>query len=147
MPKKQKLVGLIALITLICAGLCSCAMIAMLYGNKELRNTIGLKHETIEKLQKRLISAQITTSRLDQVQKLIQENMALSDADTLTQGASIQFLNALTEVLDQLAITLIQLEPLKPETSGKFVETPYKMTIACTYEQLCKLQNKMEKYI
>lgn len=145
MFKKTRILEITLIVTLIIAGICCSATLLMFYGIKSQRRSITYQHKEIEKLQKRLISAQITTSKLDQVKKLINENVALSDNDTLAQGASLQFLKALTAVLDQLQIKLISLEPQKPDNSGYFVETPYKMTIECTYEQLCKLSNKMEK--
>lgn len=102
-------------------------------------------HGEIETLQKRLISAEITNSELDQVKKLIDGNIAHSEADSLAQGASLDFLRDLTNALDFYGIKLITLEPMSQRYSGDFVETPYKMVIECTYKQLCELENKMEK--
>lgn len=127
------------------SGICTIAVLLMFYGIKSERRQISHRHKEIEKLQKRLISAEITTSKLDQVKKLINENVALSESDSLAQGSSLQFLNALTAVLDQLQIKLVSLDPKRPNYSGYFVETPYRMTVECTYEQLCQLTNKMEK--
>lgn len=145
MFKKSRILEITLIATLVIAGLSTSLTLLMNYGIKSQRRMIAYKHKEIEKLQKRLISAQITTSKLDQVKKLINENVALSDNDTLAQGASLQFLRALTAVLDQLKIKLISLDPQKPDNSGYFIETPYKMTVECSYEQLCKLSNKMEK--
>jgi Tfp pilus assembly protein PilO len=112
---------------------------------KSARSDVTALHHRLERLQERLISAQITTSRLDQVQSLIEENLAYSAADSLTRGASMPFLKALTLVLDDLGITLTSLQPLAPDGTGRFVETPYRVEMHCSYHQLCELVNKMEK--
>lgn len=145
MFKKRRVLEITFIVTLVIAGVFSSATLLMFYGIKSQQRLIRYNHKEIETLQKKLISAQITTSKLDEVKKLINKNVALSENDTLAQGASLQFLKALTAVLDQLNIRLISLEPQEPDNSGYFIETPYKMTIECTYEQFCQLSNKMEK--
>ncbi len=145
MFKKPKVLEITTTVALVIAGLCTALMLLCAYGAKSESRQIRAKHREIEKLQKTLISAEITSSQLDQVKKLIVENVALTEDDSLAQGASLQFLKALTLVLDELKIKLVSLEPQRPDYSGYFVETPYKMTIEATYEQFCQLSNKMEK--
>ncbi|MEO6097612.1 MAG: hypothetical protein ABIW76_18930, partial [Fibrobacteria bacterium] len=90
-------------------------------------------HTEIKGLEERLISAQITSRNLDQVQKLIHRNLAISDQDDLAQGASLNFLMDLHKVLDNLRITVVSLEPRQVETRGRFVETPYDLEILCDF--------------
>ncbi len=131
--------------SLVCAGLSVLVMTAALWRAHSDRGDIHRKYRRIQELQEQVVSAQITSNRLDQVQKIIQENLAYSRGDTLTQGASLTFLRALTEVLDMLEITLVSLNPRQPADFGRFVETPYELEIVCTYEQFCRLISKMEK--
>ena len=106
---------------------------------------IRAQYKEIQRLQENLISAEITSRRMNHVQSLIRKNLALSATDTLAQGASLSFLNDLAKVLDRLKINLVSLEPLMPVDLGGSVETPYRMEIVCNYHQLCQLVNKMEK--
>jgi Tfp pilus assembly protein PilO len=126
-------------------GACILLMALALWRAGEHKRAIESQYVRIGELQEQVVSAQITASRLDEVQKIIQENLAYSRGDTLTQGASLTFLRALTEVLDKLEITLLSLNPEEPADQGRFVETPYRMEIRCTYAQFCKLVNKMEQ--
>lgn len=142
---KQRAVEITAIVTLIVCGLCVLTTFTLRGAIGKKQREIKYLHGEITTLQKRLISAQITTSELDQVKKLIEENVANSEADTLAQGASLEFLKDLTEVLDALGIKLITLEPMNPRYEGDFIETPYKMVIESTYKQFCELENKMEK--
>ena len=102
-------------------------------------------HREIKELQERLISAQITSRSLDQVQGLIQKNLAYSANDTLAQGGSLNFLMDLHRVLDNLRITVVALEPKPVRKAGRFIETPYDLELLCDYKQFAALAEKMEK--
>ena len=106
---------------------------------------IKLLHKQIKELQERLISAQITSRNLDQVQGLIQKNLAYSSSDTLAQGGSLNFLMDLHRVLDNLRITVIALQPRPVRKAGRFIETPYDLEVLCDYRQFAALAEKMEK--
>lgn len=106
---------------------------------------IKLLHKEIKTLQERLISAQITSRELKQVQSLIQKNLAYSTQDTLAQGGSLNFLLDLHRVLDNLRITVVELEPKPIRKAGRFIETPYDLEILCDYRQFADLAEKMEK--
>ena len=62
-------------------------------------------------LNENLISAQILASQLDRVFTLFQENLALSKVDSLADDANLPFLNNLTDILDELDITLMGIKP------------------------------------
>jgi Tfp pilus assembly protein PilO len=106
---------------------------------------IKLLHKEIKGLQERLISAQITSRNLDEVQKLIHRNLAMSSSDDMAQGASLNFLMDLHRVLDNLRITVVALEPKAVKTKGDFIETPYDLEIVCDFRRFCQLAAKMEK--
>ena len=63
-----------------------------------------------------LISAQILDRQLDRVYTLFQENLALSQQDSLAQDASLPFLNSLTDMLDDLDIQLLGIKPKDRES-------------------------------
>jgi len=142
---KQRTVEITAIVTLVITMLSSVGMIVLRGEIRNEKRAILSKYDDIVKLQEELISAQITTNRLDQVQLLIEKNVALNEEDTLSQGASLQFLKSMTELLDTLKIKLVSLEPLKPVYSGYFIETPYRLSIRCNYDKLCQLENMLEK--
>ncbi len=64
-----------------------------------------------KELNEQLISAQILANKLDQVYTLFDENLALSKKDSLADDASIPFLKNLTETLNNLEITLLNVKP------------------------------------
>lgn len=103
-----------------------------------------LKSE-IEALNEKLISAQILARELDQVAKLIERNLALSAKDSLAEDASIPFLIDVTNIMEELNIKLVKLDPGNRVNMRDYLKSPYNMRIECTYEQLGKLINRLEK--
>ena len=81
----------------------------LLIGNKPL--TILELEDKQNDLNENLISAQILASQLDRVYTLFQENLALSQADSLADDASLPFLNGLTDILSSLEIELLSIKP------------------------------------
>jgi len=99
----------------------------------------------IQALNEKLISAQILARELDQVAKLIEQNLAVSAKDSLAEDASIPFLNYITQIMEELNITLIKLNPGSRINMRDYVKSPYSMRITCTYEELGKFINRLEK--
>jgi Tfp pilus assembly protein PilO len=99
----------------------------------------------IEVLNERLISAQIIARELDQVAKLIEQNLATSAKDSLAEDSSIPFLNYITNIMEELNIKLIKLDPGSKINMRDYIKSPYKMQIECTYEELGKFINRVEK--
>ena len=99
----------------------------------------------IEALNEKLISAQILARELDQVAKLIEKNLALSARDSLAEDASIPFLIDVTNILEELDIKLIKLKPGNRVNMRDYLKSPYDLRIECTYEQMGKLINRLEK--
>jgi len=99
----------------------------------------------IQLLDEKLISAQIIHSQLDLVANLIEKNLAASKADSLTEDASLPFLKYITDILNDLNVKLIKLEPAKKSARLDYVRTPYTLTIESTYTELGKFINQLEK--
>lgn len=103
-----------------------------------------LKNE-IKVLNEKLISAQILARELDQVAKLIEQNLALSARDSLAEDASMPFLNFITSEMDLLGIKMLMLNPGHKVNMKEYIKSPYDMTILCTYEELGQFINRLEK--
>lgn len=98
-----------------------------------------------QELNEQLISAQILANKLDQVYTLFDENLALSKQDSLAEDASIPFLKNLTDAMNNLEITLLNVKPKPREEKGNYLRTPYEMIIKCTYDKLGKFMAEIER--
>jgi len=116
---------------------------SMLLGDKGSR-ILDLEDEQ-KILNEKLISAQILANKLDRVYTLFQENLALSEIDSLAEDASLPFLNNLTELLDAQGITLLGIKPRLRTKTGDYYSSPYEITINCTFEQLGSFIGEIEK--
>ncbi|MBS1272064.1 MAG: hypothetical protein MAGBODY4_01202 [Candidatus Marinimicrobia bacterium] len=101
--------------------------------------------EELEELNEQLITAQILSKKLDRVYTLFERNLALSKRDSLAEDASLPFLNTLTQMLENLDIQLLSLEPKPRSEQGEYIEAPYQITIQCTFERFGKLVAELEK--
>ena len=106
---------------------------------------IRLLEDEQTELNENLISAQILDRQLDRVYTLFQENLALSQQDSLAQDASLPFLNSLTDMLDDLDIQLLGIKPKDRESKDDYYKSPYVITIECTYEEFGKFLAEMER--
>ncbi len=108
---------------------------------------LELKAMELEQLElnEQLISAQILANKLDQVYTLFDENLALSKQDSLAEDASIPFLKNMTETMNNLEITLMNVKPRPRVEQGNFLKTPYELIIKCTYDQLGKFMAEIER--
>lgn len=93
----------------------------------------------------RLISAEILAQEMDMVARLIERNLALSAQDSLAEDASMPFLNYVTELLQNLDIKLISMEPKRRRTQMDHIKTPYAMSVECSYEDFGQLVTLLEK--
>lgn len=96
-------------------------------------------------LNENLISAQILASQLDRVFTLFQENLALSQADSLADDANLPFLNNLTNMLEDLNIELLGIKPKKREDKTTYFKAPYIITLECTFEQFGEFLAEIER--
>ena len=118
-------------------------IVSLFIGDKPFDIKILEQEET--ELNENLISAQILASKLDRVYTLFQENLALSQQDSLAEDASLPFLNSLTDILDNLNIQLLGIKPKDRESRGEYYKSPYVITIECTYEEFGKFLAEIER--
>ena len=116
---------------------------SFMIGDKPFRITLLEDEET--ELNENLISAQILASQLDRVFTLFQENLALSKMDSLADDANLPFLNNLTDILDDLDITLMGIKPKPREDKRTYLKAPYLITLECTFEQFGKFLSEIER--
>ena len=140
MPEKRNTILFGALLILsLSYWICSSFMI----GDKPFQITLLEDEET--ELNENLISAQILASQLDRVFTLFQENLALSKMDSLADAAHLPFLNNLTDILDDLDITLMGIKPKPREDKRTYLKAPYLITLECTFEQFGKFLSEIER--
>lgn len=111
-----------------------------------------LKAEIQEK-NKQLLAAQILSEKREGITSLIKNNLIENPNDSLTEKASVPFLQFLTSTMDALDIRLVTLNPL--EVIGKedtmtirqkeTLQVPYEMKIIASYEELGKFLDILEK--
>jgi len=131
---------------------------------KQPETIASLQTEIAEK-QRQLLSAQIISRNLENVNELIQNNLVNSPDDSLAKPANMAFLQYLTELMDKYDIILLSIKPeevIKKEqqkvdqwassadlaaadTMRDFVETPYSMSVLASYIQLGKFFQELEK--
>ena len=116
---------------------------SILIGEKPFRVTV-LEEEQTE-LNENLISAQIPASELDRVFTLFQENLALSQADSLADDANLPFLDNLTDMLADLDIKLMGIKPKPRIDKITYFKAPYIITLECTFEQFGQFLSEMER--
>jgi|TARA_B110000196_G_scaffold112927_1_gene98160 Tfp pilus assembly protein PilO len=140
MPEKRNIILFGALVLL---TLSYWASASVLIGEKPFE--IRLLEEEQEELNENLISAQILASQLDRVFTLFQENLALSKADSLADDANLPFLNSLTDILDDLDITLLGIKPKPRVDKITYFKAPYIITLECTFEQFGMFLSEIER--
>ncbi|MAV69492.1 MAG: hypothetical protein CMG04_01565 [Candidatus Marinimicrobia bacterium] len=116
---------------------------SVLVGDKPFR--IQLLEDEQTELNENLISAQILASQLDRVFTLFQENLALSQMDSLAEDASMPFLNSLTDMMDVLNIELLNIKPKQRIKKGGYFKSPYIVTVRCTFDEFGKFLSEIER--
>ncbi len=115
---------------------------------------VELRSRLAEK-KRQLLSAQIISRNMKNVNDLIQNNLVEDLSDSLAQSASIPFLKYLTGLMDDLGIVLISMKPLNVlrwdntsdarPTDQEYIEIPYDMSMLASYEQFGKFLEQLEK--
>ena len=106
---------------------------------------IRVLEEEQSELNENLISAQILASQLDRVFTLFQENLALSQADSLADDANLPFLSNLTNMLEDLNIELLGIKPKPRINKTTYFKAPYIITLECTFEQFGAFLSEIER--
>ncbi|OQX92906.1 MAG: hypothetical protein B6D58_00565 [candidate division Zixibacteria bacterium 4484_95] len=106
--------------------------------------------------KRQLLSAQIISKNLQNVNELIQCNLVEDLSDSLAESASIPFLKYLTSLMDELDIVLVSMQPMEVLQQRNlaeeqlieqdYIEIPYSMTILASYKQFGKFLERLEKY-
>ena len=106
---------------------------------------ISVLEDEQAELNENLISAQILASQLDRVFTLFQENLALSQMDSLAEDASLPFLKNLTDILDDLNIELLNIDPRDRVKKIGYFKAPYFLSIKCTFEEFGQFLSEIER--
>jgi Tfp pilus assembly protein PilO len=115
---------------------------------------VELQNKLAEK-KRQLLSAQVISKNLQNVNDLIQYNLVEDLSDSLAQSSSVPFLQYLTGLMDELGIILISMRPLNlikyNQTSNlklvnqEYIEIPYSMIILASYSQFGEFLEELEK--
>lgn len=95
--------------------------------------------------QEKLISAQILASELLRVESLIENNLASSKGDALTQEASVDFINEMIAVLTELNCEITGMKTYEKDRASNYVRTPYEVNFKGNYNQFGRFINRMEQ--
>ena len=98
-----------------------------------------------EDLNEQLISAQILASKLDRVYTLFDENLAIGMADSIAEDASMPFLQNLTEMMNDLGVTLMNIKPKPREKKNNYYSAQYELLLKCDFNQLGKFVAEIER--
>jgi hypothetical protein len=105
----------------------------------ELPRRINQLDKAISAENEKLIASQIIASELQQVTRLIEGNLALSLKDSLAEDASMPFMNYMTDLLRQMNVRLIKIEPGQRINMADYIKTPYSLEVETSYA------NRLEK--
>lgn len=139
----------------------------LFYNNILIRQpkTIASLQTEISDKQRQLLSAQIISRNLQNVNELIQNNLVNSPDDSLAKPANMMFLQYLTGLMDKYDIILLSIKPMEvikreqvkvdqwassfdtpaADTTRDFIETPYSISILASYIQLGQFFQELEK--
>ncbi len=96
--------------------------------------------------QEKLISAQILASELTSVSNLIEENLAGSTRDGLTEEASLAFLNSIIARLNTLGCEITDMKTYaRDKAVTDYIRTPYQVSFRGTFDKFGRFLNEMEK--
>jgi len=157
--KRNLIIGIILLVML--------AGFWLFYDNiliKQPKIIANLQAEIADK-QRQLLSAQIISRNLQNVNELIQNNLVNTPNDSLAKPANMAFLQYLTGLMDKYNIILLSIKPMEVikreeqkvdqwtssfdtpavDTTRDFIETPYSLSILASYIQLGQFFQELEK--
>ncbi len=99
--------------------------------------------KTSKSTQERYNAASILSSELKRMYNIFEVNLA-TKTNMIDKEASIEFLESLTDIIEELNIAVLSIKPQKKTKKGKYTYIPYEVDIRCSYEQFGKLVNKLE---
>ena len=74
---------------------------------------------------------------------IFETNLVTKD-NQIDKEASIEFIDALTDIIEKLNIAILSIKPQKKIKQGKYTFIPYDLDVRCSYEQFGKLVNALE---
>jgi hypothetical protein len=132
-------------------------------------STIKDLESQISEKKRQLLSAQIISKNLQNVNELIQNNLISSPDDSLAKPANMAFLQYLTGLMDKYEIILLSIKPQNIVKAGEdqkntnqwesaaekqnkatvnpqeYIEIPYSLSILASYKQLGEFIQELEK--
>ena len=99
--------------------------------------------KTSKSTQERYNAASILSSELKRMYNIFEVNLA-TKTNMVDKEASIEFLESLTDIIEELNISVLSIKPQRKTKKGKYTYIPYEVEIRCSYEQFGKLVNKLE---
>ena len=103
-----------------------------------------LKYEQ-KKVNEKYISADLLNKNLNRVLDIFNNNLAFSSADAKNEEASLEFLDNLTDIFNNLNVQILNIKPKKKETRGGNTFIPYQLELICTFSEFANLVNDLEK--
>ena len=101
--------------------------------------------EEQEQENEKFITAQLLSSSLNRVYNLFELNLAEKRTDKKNESSSIEFLDYLTDILNELEIKILSIEPKSSIKRAKNIYNPYEIDIQASYEKFGKFLSRMEE--
>lgn len=115
-----------------------------IYFNKKPDIVADLEIEQKNENEK-FITAQLLSSSLNRVYNLFEFNLAKNRTDKKNESSSIDFLDYLTDLLNELEIKILSIKPKSSINMGKNIYNPYEINIKASYDKFGKLILNLEK--
>lgn len=109
----------------------------------EKPSSIRNLEEISKSTQERYNAASILSSELKRMYNIFEKNLVTKD-NQIDKEASIEFIDALTDIIEKLNIAILSIKPQKKVKKGKYTFIPYDLDVRCSYEQFGKLVNELE---
>ena len=93
----------------------------------------------------KFITAQLLSSSLNRVYNIFELNLAKNRTDKKNESSSIDFLDYLTDLLNELEIKILSIEPKSSIKMGRNIYNPYEIDIKASYDKFGKLILNLEK--
>jgi Tfp pilus assembly protein PilO len=109
----------------------------------EKPSTIRGLEKISKSTQERFNAASILSTGLTRMYNIFNSNLVTKD-NQIDKEASMEFLESLTDIIENLNIAVLGIKPQKKVKNGKYTYIPYDLDIRCSYEQFGKLIHKLE---
>ncbi len=107
-------------------------------------NIVDLEEEQ-RIVNEKFITAQILSQSLHRVYSVFEHNLEIGQDEEKSQTASMPFLNNLTDIMNDLDITVLEIKPKTKDKEKNTILVPYELLFASTYENLGKFITELER--